>query len=108
MRTEELTTTGLRVPRGKFIGDMISGLIMAIVTIPGAIANGVLAGINERVMEQLEKTELMDLLGEEDLFPVEPRFGAALEKALAAGQAWIDAAPPEDAAARSGDDSVSE
>ena len=53
----------------------------------------ILAGLNERVMEQLEKTELMDLLGEEDLFPVEPRFGAALAKALAAGQAWIDAAP---------------
>jgi SulP family sulfate permease len=61
----------------------------------------ILAGLNERVMEQLEKTELMELLGEEDLFPVEPRFGAALEKALAAGQAWIDAAPPEDEAARS-------
>jgi SulP family sulfate permease len=61
----------------------------------------ILAGLNERVMEQLEKTELMELLGEEDLFPVEPRFGAALEKALAAGQAWIDAGPPEDEAARS-------
>ena len=44
--TDELTTTGLRVPRKIFINDMISGLIMAIVTIPGAIANGVLAGIN--------------------------------------------------------------
>ena len=56
----------------------------------------ILAGINERVMEQLEKTELMELLGEEDLFLVEPRFGAALEKALAAAQAWIDAGSLED------------
>ena len=43
---DELTTTGLRVPRKILIGDIISGLIMAIVTIPGAIANGVLAGVN--------------------------------------------------------------
>ena len=55
----------------------------------------ILVGMNERVMEQLEKTELMDLLGEEDLFPEELRYGAALEKALAAAQSWIDAVPPE-------------
>jgi SulP family sulfate permease len=46
--SEELTTstTGLRVPRKLLVNDVISGLIMAIVTIPGAIANGVLAGVN--------------------------------------------------------------
>ena len=41
-------------------------------------------------MEQLQATDLVDLLGEEDLFAVEPRFGAALEKANAAAQKWID------------------
>jgi SulP family sulfate permease len=51
----------------------------------------ILAGLNERVMEQLQATDLADLLGEEDLFPVEPRFGAALEKAVATAQEWIDA-----------------
>ncbi len=38
--------TGLRVPRKTLISDLISGLIMAIVTVPGAVANGVLAGVN--------------------------------------------------------------
>jgi SulP family sulfate permease len=46
MDTEELTTTGLRVPRAIFINDLISGLVNAIVTIPGGLANGVLAGVN--------------------------------------------------------------
>ena len=50
-----------------------------------------LAGVNERVMEQLSATDLTDLLGDEDIFPVEPRFGAALEKANAAAQLWIEA-----------------
>ncbi|MBE2224015.1 MAG: SulP family inorganic anion transporter [Anaerolineae bacterium] len=42
----ELTTTGLRVPRAVFTGDLIAGLVNAIVSIPGGIANGVLAGVN--------------------------------------------------------------
>ena len=44
--TDELTTTGLRVPRSILISDMITGLVNAIVSIPGGIANGVLAGVN--------------------------------------------------------------
>ena len=36
----------LKVPRKTFISDAVSGLIMAIVTIPGALANGQLAGVN--------------------------------------------------------------
>ena len=43
---DELTTNGLRVPRAIFINDLISGLVNAIVTIPGGLANGVLAGVN--------------------------------------------------------------
>ncbi len=46
IETNELTTTGLRVPRTVFISDLIAGLVNAIVTIPGGIANGVLAGVN--------------------------------------------------------------
>ena len=40
---DELTTNGLRVLRAIFINDLISGLVNAIVTIPGGLANGVLA-----------------------------------------------------------------
>jgi SulP family sulfate permease len=38
--------TGLRVPRKTLINDMVSGLIMAVVSIPGALANGLLAGVS--------------------------------------------------------------
>lgn len=40
------TTTGFRVPRAVFTSDLIAGLVNAIVSIPGAIANGILAGVN--------------------------------------------------------------
>jgi SulP family sulfate permease len=50
-----------------------------------------LAGVNERIMEQLDKTELMDLLGEEDIVPVDPQFFGPMNKALLAAQTWIDA-----------------
>lgn len=56
-------------------------------------ANGcklMLAGISDRVWEQLEKTELLDLIGPQNVFLAQPRFGAALEEALAAAQAWLD------------------
>ena len=49
-----------------------------------------LAGMNERIMEQLDKTELMDLLGEEDIIPVEPLLLGSLNKAMVSAQAWID------------------
>jgi len=41
-----MSDTGLRVPRKTFINDLISGLVMSVVTVPGALANGLLAGIN--------------------------------------------------------------
>jgi SulP family sulfate permease len=44
--TVELTTSGLRVPRPIFVSDLITGLVNAIVSIPGGIANGILAGVN--------------------------------------------------------------
>ena len=49
-----------------------------------------LVGMNERIIEQLEKTELMDLLGKEDIFPAESQYFGPLKKALAAANAWID------------------
>lgn len=50
-----------------------------------------LAGVNERILEQLDKTELMDLLGEEDIVPADPQFFGPMNKALSFAQAWIDA-----------------
>jgi SulP family sulfate permease len=48
-----------------------------------------LAGMNERIMEQLEKTELMKLLGKEDIFPSEPQYFGPLNKALVEARLWI-------------------
>jgi SulP family sulfate permease len=41
-----MSTTGLKVPRNIMINDLVSGLVMAVVNIPGALANGLLAGVN--------------------------------------------------------------
>ena len=41
-----MTQTGLKVPRKIMINDLVSGLVMAVVNIPGALANGLLAGVN--------------------------------------------------------------
>ncbi len=38
--------TGLRVPRKILLGDLVSGLVMSVISIPGALANGLLAGVN--------------------------------------------------------------
>ena len=41
-----MSLNGLRVPRKTVISDMVSGLVMAVVTVPGALAGGLLAGVN--------------------------------------------------------------
>ena len=38
--------TGLKVPRKTLVNDLIAALVMASGTVPGSIANGVLAGTN--------------------------------------------------------------
>jgi SulP family sulfate permease len=48
-----------------------------------------LDGLNERVLGQLEETEMLDLLGRENVFLAKPRFGAALGEAVTAAEKWI-------------------
>ena len=50
-----------------------------------------LDGLNERVLEQLEETEMLDLLGRENVFLAKPRFGEALRDAVTAAERWIAA-----------------
>jgi SulP family sulfate permease len=38
--------TRLKVPRKTLANDLVSGLVMSVVTVPGALANGLLAGVN--------------------------------------------------------------
>ena len=47
-----------------------------------------LGGLNERGVEQLASTGLLDLIGEENVFPGPPQFGAALRQALTVAEAW--------------------
>ena len=37
-----MSLAGLKVPRKTFVNDLVSGLVMAAVTVPGALANGLL------------------------------------------------------------------
>lgn len=56
-------------------------------------ANGckiILAGINERVREQLEETDLLDLIGAESVFTAQPGFGVSVDQAMEAAQRWLD------------------
>lgn len=48
-----------------------------------------LTGIGPHVWEQLERTDLLDLIGEENIFPAEPKYSAALEEAVAAANQWM-------------------
>jgi len=41
-----MSLTQLKTPRKTLLRDMIAGLVMSIITVPGSIANGLLAGIN--------------------------------------------------------------
>jgi SulP family sulfate permease len=47
-----------------------------------------LVGLNQQVIDQLERTELLDLIGKENVFLAQPRYRASLEQALARAQTW--------------------
>ena len=46
--------------------------------------------VNERVAEQLEKTKVLDRIGQENIYPVEPEYTAALKKAINDANNWIN------------------
>ena len=48
-----------------------------------------LEGLNERVLEQLEETDILELIDEENVFLAQARFGAALAEAMAAAESWV-------------------
>ena len=54
-----------------------------------------LEGMNDHVLKQSEKTELLDPIGRENRFLGQAQFGAALRDALAAVEAWIQAQADE-------------
>ena len=48
-----------------------------------------LCGVDEVVMENLKAGELVEVVGEEHVFPIQPVIGASVEEALAAAERWI-------------------
>jgi SulP family sulfate permease len=48
-----------------------------------------LTGLNEHVMQQLDKTDLLELIGEMYVFPAETRFGASVERAIRMAEDWV-------------------
>ena len=49
-----------------------------------------LVGVDPVVFDQLAKTGVLKLIGEENVFPATPQIGAALNQAVAAATAWLD------------------
>ena len=47
-------------------------------------------GVNEQVLKQLRKTDVLDLIGEENVFMVDARFGVSARQALTAAQDWME------------------
>lgn len=52
-----------------------------------------LVGLDPAVYEQLSKTGLLQLIGEENIFLATPQIGAALNHAVAAATTWLDRKP---------------
>jgi len=48
-----------------------------------------LVGVDPQVRDQLAKTGVLRLIGEENIFVAEPQLGAALNAAVAAANAWL-------------------
>lgn len=53
------------------------------------------SGVSENVYEQLEKTEMIELLGEENIFPDSSRLLYSSKQALKAANTWLESADSE-------------
>lgn len=61
-----------------------------------------LVGIDPAIRDQLAKTGVLDVIGDENVFLATPQLGEALNRAVAAAQAWLGTAPADDAPASHG------
>jgi hypothetical protein len=52
-----------------------------------------LVGVDPLVRDQLAKTGMLELIGDENVFVATPQIGAALNKAVAAANAWLGQPP---------------
>ncbi len=61
-------------------------------------ANGghlMLAGVGPRLLDQLDKTGTLTLIGEENVYVEQAQIGKALNEALMAAKAWLDTTTPQ-------------
>ena len=54
-----------------------------------------LVGVDQRVLDQLNRTGLLQRIGEENVFLATPQVGEAMNQAAAAAHAWLGQTPPE-------------
>jgi SulP family sulfate permease len=54
-----------------------------------------LEGVGAHVMTTMEKTGILDEIGRDNVFPVQPGIGAALDKAWEEAQAWLAKRSPD-------------
>ena len=54
-----------------------------------------LVGVDQRVLDQLTRTGLLQRIGEENVFLATPQVGEAMNQAAAAAHAWLGQTPPE-------------
>ena len=52
-----------------------------------------LVGVDPAVLDQLAKTQVLSLIGEQNVFLATPKLGAALNEAVAAANAWLGQPP---------------
>jgi SulP family sulfate permease len=55
-----------------------------------------LVGVDQNVRDQLAKTGVLELIGEENVFVATPQLGAAMNRAVAAANAWLGQSPVGD------------
>jgi hypothetical protein len=52
-----------------------------------------LAGVGQRVWDQLSRTGTLDLLGADNVFREKPQLGLALNRALNTADSWLEMEP---------------
>ena len=52
-----------------------------------------LVGVDQRVLDQLARTGLLQRIGAENVFLATPQVGEAMNQAAAAAYAWLDQPP---------------
>ncbi len=60
-----------------------------------------LIGVDEAARDQLAKTGVLKLIGEENVFSLRRRLGEAMNQAVAAAHAWLGQFPAEPAVSNS-------